>query len=351
MTVLKGYVMNKLNVHELLVLHLNVERKIGDEIKHHSYIIEQRIDVMKIIDDLISNNYIYKTNSPNIALYYLKVVELKDILRDNKLKLSGNKADLIDRLLKSLDDNSFKKVKLPYIYKPTSLGNRTLEETDYIQHFYPHHSITIIDAYNVVQNANESTDKIEFIYNYYIYQKIKDNEFFSAGHYAERISRYYLTENPNEIKQRIYINLSIYLIGMYEMFLYEKVYNMNNNLREKPRFHFHDAKSYYEKPLYIDKLNKNEMIETYLNDIKHFIDPNIFLATKFINILFAKMEDNQVDINKQVTDIEKQLNNNHIGNVKNKPNIVQDKAIDTKSTSGCLLYILIPFLPLINFII
>ncbi|MEB8091891.1 SAP domain-containing protein [Mammaliicoccus lentus] len=340
--------MYKLNVHELLVLHLNVERKVGDEIKHHGYIVEHRINVMKIIDDLINNNYIYKTNTPDFSLNYLKVVELKDILRNNKLKLSGNKAELIDRLLNSLDDDSFNDLNLPFIYRATDLGNRILEETEYIEHFYPYHSISIVDAYNVVQDADEDVDKIEFIYNFYIHLKIESTELDSAGHYAERLSRYFSLESPNEIKQRIYINLSIYLIGMNELFRYERLAYFSNNIREDYRFHFAEAKRFYEKPILVDKVNKNDLINVYLKDIKSFIEPNVFIATKFIKILFAKMEKSYEDLNKQYTDIEKHFNIENIKETENDQKLIPHNNVETKSKSGCLLLILFPLLPLLN---
>ncbi|MEB7723438.1 SAP domain-containing protein [Mammaliicoccus fleurettii] len=343
--------MTKLNVYELLVLHLNVNRKLGDEIKHHNFILEHRIDVMKIIQKLIDNQLIYTTNAPNVALNYLKVNELKVILRDNKLKLSGNKAELIDRLINSLDDSSFNLLDLPQIYKATSLGKNILEETEYIIHFYPHHSITIIDAYNVVQNADEDIDKIEFIYNFYIYVKINENNFDSAGHYAERLSHYYLIENPNEIKRRIYINLSIYLIGMNELFRYNKLAHFNYNLRDDYRFNFYEAKTFYEKPLLVDNINKNILIEEYLHDIRYFIDPDLFLATKFIKILFAKMEKNYDDLNKQYTDIEKHFNFERVKETENEQKVIQYNDVETRTKSGCLFFVLFPLLPLLNYLL
>lgn len=340
--------MTPLNPYELLVLHLNINRKLGDEVKHHIFIQEHSIDVMNIIRKLIDNDIIYKTNSPQISLNYLKVTELKDILRDNKLKLSGNKAVLIDRLIDNLDDSAFEDLKLPYIYKATSKGNSMLEETEYINHFYPQHSITIIDAYNVVQNADEDIEKIEFIYNFYIYVKINENKFDTAGYYAERLSHYYLLENPNEIKRRIYVNLSIYLIGMNELHRYDRIAYFNHSITERYRFHFAEANTFYENSILVDKISKNDLIEVYLKDVKYFLEPNVFIATKFIKILFAKMEKNYDDLNKQYTDIEKHFNIENIKETENDQKLIPHNNVETKSKSGCLLLILFPLLPLLN---
>lgn len=343
--------MTKLNVYELLVLHLNVNRKIGNEIKHHNFILEHRIDVMKIIKKLIGNNFIFITNTPEIALNYLKVTELKDILRKNNLKLSGKKEELIDRLINSLDDSSLNRLDLPQIYKATSLGKNILEETEYISHFYPHHSITIIDAYNAIQSADHDVDKIEYIYNFHIYLKINNNEFDTAGHYAERLSYYYLIESPNEIKQRIYVNLSIYLIGMSELLRYDRIGYFNHSLREDYRFNFYKAKIFYEKLLIVDKISENKLIEEYLNDIKFFIEPDLFLATKFIKILFAKVEKNYDDLNKQYTDIEKHFNIERVKETENEQKLIQHNDVETRTKSGCLLFVLFPLLPLLNYLL
>lgn len=340
--------MTKLNVYDLLVLHLNVNRKLGNEIKHHNFILEHRIDVMETIKKLLDNNYIFITNKPEISLKYLKVTELKDILRENNLKLSGKKEDLIDRLINSLDDSFLNNLDLPQIYKATSLGRNVIEETEYINHFYPHHSITIIDAYNVVENAEPGIDKIEFIYNFYFYVKINENKFDSASHYAERLSHYYLIENPNEIKRRIYINLSIYLNGMSELHRYDILAHFDHSIRDSYRFQLFEANTYYEKPVLVDKNDKNDLIEVYLKDIKYFLKPDEYIATRFIKILFAKMEKNHDSLNKLYTDIENYFNNKYEKHTDNTLNIGKSNDIDTKTNSGCLLLILFPLLPLLQ---
>lgn len=340
--------MTKLNVYDLLVLQLNVNRKLGNEIKHHSFILEHRIDVMETIKKLLDNNYIFITNKPEISLNYLKVTELKDILRENNLKLSGKKEDLIDRLINSLDDSSLSNLDLPQVYKATSLGKNILEETEYINHFYPHHSITIIDAFNVAENAEQGIEKIEFIYNFYIYVKINENDFGTAGHYAERLSHYFLLENPNEIKRRIYINLSIYLIGMSELHRYDLITHFNHSVRDSYRFTFFEANTFYEKPVLVDKSDKNNLIEVYLEDIKYFLEPDEYLSTKFIKILFAKLEKNNDDLNKQYTDIENYFKNKDVKHTDNTLNVGKSNDVDTKTNSGCLLLILFPLLPLLQ---
>ena len=47
---------------------------------------------------------------------YLKVPELKDILKEYKLKLGGNKPELIERVKTNIDENA---IELPQVYVPS----------------------------------------------------------------------------------------------------------------------------------------------------------------------------------------------------------------------------------------
>lgn len=63
----------------------------------------------KKIKDFIDKGYIVLTNNLEDSLNYLTIEELKIILRDNKLKLTGNKTDLIKRIIDNVDNEYLKK--------------------------------------------------------------------------------------------------------------------------------------------------------------------------------------------------------------------------------------------------
>lgn len=94
-----------LNANDILVLHLNKNREVGTEIKNHLYLLENQINVDTILDKLINLNYINIKSNFDVSLSYLKIPELKDILRKNKLKLGGNKPELIERIKKNVNEN------------------------------------------------------------------------------------------------------------------------------------------------------------------------------------------------------------------------------------------------------
>ncbi|APX72685.1 minor capsid protein [Companilactobacillus allii] len=62
-------------------------------------------------DSLIKNNLL-KYSSPSNSLSVLKVTELKNILRNNSLKVSGKKSELIGRIKENLDEDTYRNPNL-----------------------------------------------------------------------------------------------------------------------------------------------------------------------------------------------------------------------------------------------
>ncbi|HBP3255507.1 TPA: SAP domain-containing protein, partial [Staphylococcus aureus] len=99
-----------LNANDILILHLNKNREVGKEVKNHFYLLENQINVDEILNKLINLDYLDIKSNFDVSLFYLKVPELKEILREYKLKLSGNKPELIERIKTNIDENA---IKLP----------------------------------------------------------------------------------------------------------------------------------------------------------------------------------------------------------------------------------------------
>ncbi|WP_262345466.1 SAP domain-containing protein, partial [Staphylococcus aureus] len=92
-----------LNANDILILHLNKNREVGKEVKNHFYLLENQINVDEILNKLINLDYLDIKSNFDVSLFYLKVPELKEILREYKLKLSGNKPELIERIKTNID--------------------------------------------------------------------------------------------------------------------------------------------------------------------------------------------------------------------------------------------------------
>lgn len=67
---------------------------------------------------------------PQDALDFLTIPQLKDILRANKQKLSGKKAELITRILENIPAEKYSE-SVPKIYLATAIGRRELEARAY----------------------------------------------------------------------------------------------------------------------------------------------------------------------------------------------------------------------------
>lgn len=152
-----------LNANDILILHLNKNRKVGKEVKNHFYLLENQINVDKILNKLINLGFLDIKSNFDVSLPYLKVPELKDILKEYKLKLGGNKPELIERVKTNIDENA---IELPQVYVPTSKGNEIIGETEYILHFYNSPIISLGSAHKIAKEVLNVDDKIEYIYLY-----------------------------------------------------------------------------------------------------------------------------------------------------------------------------------------
>ncbi|RTX70239.1 SAP domain protein, partial [Staphylococcus hyicus] len=152
---------HELNAYDILILHMNNKREVGKEITNHHFLIENQINVKRHIDKLIEDDYLFITSNLEITLHYLKVPELKEILRKHKLKLGGNKPELIERIINNIGENS---IEAPKVYLSTPKGDRLIAESKYILHFYNKHFISLGLAHKIAKNAINVNDKTEFIY-------------------------------------------------------------------------------------------------------------------------------------------------------------------------------------------
>lgn len=121
---------------------------------HYNYGINAEISIEKLLE----NNFL-RHSTPYESLNSLKVNELKTILKDNSLKVSGKKSELINRIKENISEKSVKE----YIKEPsliiTDRGKRVFEEYYYI---VPAHKNDSKDGvYNVATSlefVNEFTE-------------------------------------------------------------------------------------------------------------------------------------------------------------------------------------------------
>lgn len=99
----------------------NTERKIPN------YYISYAVDVATSIDKLLNKNFLEYGNYPE-QLNALTLPQLRELLKENKIKSKGIKKELVQRLL----DNDIHLSNIPEVFKLTNEGEKILEYNEHI---------------------------------------------------------------------------------------------------------------------------------------------------------------------------------------------------------------------------
>lgn len=280
-----------LNANDFLVLHLNKNRKVGKEVKNHFYLLENQINVDKILNKLINLGFLDIKSNFDVSLPYLKVPELKDILREYKLKLGGNKPELIERVKTNIDENA---IELPQVYVPTSKGNEIISETEYILHFYNSPIISLGSAHKIAKEVLNVDDKIEYIYLYLLQQNQKSK---NSDHRTENIINnlvfYYKKTNKNKNVIRKYTNYSTYLSVAQGIHSAAFLYSDEDNIIDRLFIYFNYHLEYYENMLFIDNVSRSLFKNLFYEDVNSFEDTDKNFCDDICELLFAQIYNNK----------------------------------------------------------
>lgn len=281
---------SNLDVYDILTLHLNNKREVGKELTNHHLLIEKQIDVMSHIENLLRGNVLITKCDFNHSLNYLRVPELKSILKENGLKVSGNKPELIERIKENIKEED---VNLPQVYIATNKGEKLIKNTKYIHHFFHEpYIINLAVAHKLVKDNYNVNDKIEFIY----LKLIENNR--TEPHQLKRIiqslTRYYKTIKKDKSIVRKYTNLNIYL-GFVQSLDYFK-FNIKHGFIEKNilgSFHIDiESLEYYEDLILVENINLNVLKKLFFTDVSSFITTNMDICSDFCEIIFAHVNKN-----------------------------------------------------------
>jgi hypothetical protein len=121
------------NARDLLVLHTNVNRLVGEEIFANKCLANNDFEIINSIKKLIEAKLLSTTNDFEVSIYKKTRPELQSILKSFGIKTTGNKPELIKRI----DDNYhiIDNLDLPYVYIPTKKGEEILKKTEYLTSF------------------------------------------------------------------------------------------------------------------------------------------------------------------------------------------------------------------------
>lgn len=282
---------SNLIANDILILHLNKNREVGKEVKNHFYLLENQINVDEILNKLINLDYLDIKSNFDVSLFYLKVPELKDILREYKLKLGGNKPELIERIKTNIDENA---IKLPQVYIPTPKGNEIIDKTEYILHFYNSPLISLGSAHKIAREALNIDDKIEYIYLYLLQQSQKSNNSdYRTANIINSLVSYYKKNKKNKNIIRKYTNYATYLSVSQGIHSIAFLHSSEENIIDSLFIYFNYHLEYYENMLFIDNVSRSLFKKLFYEDVNSFKDTDKNLCDDICELLFAQIYNNK----------------------------------------------------------
>lgn len=245
-----------LTTDDLIILHLNVKKQVGKEIFARGLRAYGDTYVLKSIQKLIENNKLIIKKEIETSLNYFTVSQLKKILKNHNLPISGTKPKLIQRIKEHY--NSIQDMELPSYYEATDEGLLLIEDTKYLLHF--HNSLDDISykqAFYIDQNYidNSCEDKILAIYDYKLNKK-EDIDSVISIYIA--LCDYYLKKKDDLDNSRKYLNI------IYGYKLKRLINSLGSDIQES--WHYDES----------DKSLKYDAIDAEINSIINHIFVNTY---------------------------------------------------------------------------
>ncbi len=122
---------DKLEGKEILFLDYINGRDFNNKKFPKYWTFRHRLPLQKTVEKLHENNLIRKGDLKS-SLNGLTVKEIQEILRENKLKVSGRKSELIDRVVDEMDEVDLMRLSLPDIVVLTEKGKNVIERNRHL---------------------------------------------------------------------------------------------------------------------------------------------------------------------------------------------------------------------------
>ena len=246
--------MKKLKAMEVLVMHFTIGKPENNVLRQSFWSDRYYIDPFKVLEGLIARDIVFLNSDISTTIYNFRIPELKNILRDNGLKVGGNKEVLINRILENKNDIDFDKYDFERIYDTTDEYQSLLQSTKFIKDYINDFALTVTEVYEYYLN-NPELNNFELKVNL-LKDKIKDSlekdkngvfesQVYQISHLLERLSSYYIDEN--DIKNGFYYyngsNLHKILIRLEDMVRMAE-YDVQTSYDIDQILHHYDRKKY-----------------------------------------------------------------------------------------------------------
>lgn len=157
-------------------------------------------DVKALLNRLMDKGYI-SVGSLNDSLQLYKVDELKQVLREYGLKVSGNKTNLIKRLVENIQEEELRTLFPHASYKTTEKGKEAILYDEYV--LYAHtHQFEGINIYSLNQMLNGQTQNYkEVVWEHLVLESelhLYDEDFGLYRNTRLEMARFMAEENNYE---------------------------------------------------------------------------------------------------------------------------------------------------------
>ncbi|WP_419743600.1 SAP domain-containing protein [Macrococcoides bohemicum] len=190
--------MKRLNAMEVLVLHFT-DGKVIDNCLYESFWYDRfSTNPAPIKQKLIKQGILIISKDTKKSLNKLKLDDLKNILRNNSLKVGGKKAELIDRILES--EIILENEVLPQVYEVVPAYRKILEDTTFLKSIIGNQSLDFIKAYEFyLKHPNLNSDTyLENIYMENIKKEIKKEHYGNAPVLYSYLSHHYFNKKDEK---------------------------------------------------------------------------------------------------------------------------------------------------------
>lgn len=308
------------DAHDLIVLHKNVNRLVGKEIYWNNSLANNDREIMQSIENLIENKLLIKTNKFEFSICKKNNEELREVLKEHKLKIGGNKTELISRIYDNL--NNITNLELPYVYIATESGEHILKDTKYLLSFDVDPNVfgvSINRAYYLAENciSKYCNDKVVEIYRFEFQRNYENKEIQSAGlHNLERLISHYSFNVKDYDNARKYLNILYYFRLKYFLeeimdSMYSWYYDDEGDLQLdrvknviSTRF-----EGLYEKLIFSQNLSNETIFKLFKDDTMEYNDLEDEVTEKYINYIIAIIKKENEP--KAISEFEKILKSNY----------------------------------------
>ena len=260
---------------EILFMHYLENRKVKDFNYPLMWYYTYDLNFIDVFDRLFNGGYI-TFGDINNKLPNLTIPELKDLLRQFKLKVSGNKKVLIDRLLLESPRDELEGMLVNDVFALTDIGRDVLSSNKHIMYFHQkdlfitideadkvikehpgfnHYSVALYILNDRLKRYINKSDKVDYTGGPILYHKIslvyQDMEvdekelFYLLVYYCHCMTEFYMEEPPKDIADRIVKLKNKTGITMYELS------QMTRKIKNDFKFNI-----------------KNNVYDTYMNALK-----------------------------------------------------------------------------------